>query len=431
MSPVLPPKEISVKPALLSATPIRRIPASSRQNFAALAFAAIAVTIAACSGNGTTPSSSSSLLPTVKSNHTATPPPYTYTFQPVDNTLGGQDSRVTAINEKASTVLGLNGTTPNTYDSWSAHTPLPSSTSFREFRTKDYPGAGGTYMAAMTSDFYQAGTVFAPPPSGGLACTACGVIHFNKGSGINYGSGCGSSACEWTFFADPNEGAGNCAATNVLGMSGRNVVVGYYLQGSNSCGTQAFEGYFDTSGAEYFADFDVPGADPNTTQATGVNEEGNAVGTASFKGRPQGWFYIDATYCTGLQAPDSSATYPLSINWEDQVAGYYFDNNQHAHGFLLLNPSAMRSKQVWETVDDPAANGYTVVSDINTHHYITGWYQDKYSTLHGFVGTCTSSICTGAGPRGHEGRSAPVGAGKSKGSGPCITSSSLKWRKRL
>jgi len=416
-----------VKLTLLSTTPLRRIPASSRQNFAAITFAAIAATVAACSGNGASSSRASSLLPTVKSGHTATPPPYTYTFQPVDHTLGGQDSRVTAINEKDSTVLGLNGTTPNTYDSWSAHTPYPLSTTFREFRTKDYPGAAGTYMSAMTSDFYQAGTVFSPPPSGGLACVACGVVHYNKGNGNNYGSGCGSGSCEWTFFADPNEGTGNCAATEVLGMSGRNVVVGFYMQGASNCGTQAFEGYFDTSGDEYFADFDVPGADRNTTQATGVNEEGNAVGTATFNGHPEGWFYIDASYCTELSAPDSSATYPLSINWEDQVAGYYYDNNQHAHGFLLLNPSAARSKQVWETIDDPSADGYTVVSDINTHHYITGWYKDTYSSLHGFVGTCTSSNCT-EGSQGRERGSSPIGASKSKGSS-CVPSGSLKWRK--
>lgn len=412
-----------MKLALLSATPLQRISASKRGNLAALAFAAVAVTIAACSGNGTSTTSSGQLLPPAK-GESATPPPYTFTFQPLDHVQDGDNTLVTSINEKANGVLGVNGTTPGTYTSWTAHTPFPNSTAFRQFRSKDYPGAAGTYMSAMKSDFYLAGTVYSPPPSGNLQCTACGVVFYSKGSGTGYGSGCGSAHCEWTFMQDPNEGTGQCAATSVLGMAGTNFVVGYYATGSTSCGTQAFEGYYDSSGTEYFADFDVPGADPNTTQATGVNEEGNAVGTASFSGHTEGWYYIDASYCTKLSAPNASATFPLSINWEDQVVGYYKDD-QGTHGFLLLNPSVPRSQQKWETIDDPHSTNYTVVSDINTHRYITGWYKDGSDGIHGFVGTCTSSNCT-EGSQGRKGRSAPRGASQST----CIVNGSLKWKRR-
>jgi len=416
-----------VKPTLPSTTPLQRIPMSRRRDFAAVTLAAVAVTIAACSGNGTVASSNQLIPATVRNLHSPTPPPFTFTFQPVDHSLGsGNDARVTGINEKASTVVGLNGTTPSTYSSWTAHTPFPHSTGFREFRSKDYPGAAGTYMSGLRNDFYQAGTVFSPPASAGLACTTCGIVFYSKGSGVNYGSGCAKSACMWTFMENPSEGTGNCATTEVLGLAGSNVVVGYYQQGTSSCGTQAFEGYY-TSDAEYFADFDVPGADPNTTQATGVNEEGAAVGTAEFNGRPEGWFYVDASYCTKISAPNSTATYPLSINWENNVVGYYTDSQQHSHGFLLINPGASPSKQTWETVDDPLAEGTTVVSDINTHHYITGWYEDEHNTIHGFVGTCTSQNCTTDGSHARKRNSVVQSAG---GSSNCTSGSSLKWRRR-
>lgn len=328
----------------------------------------------------------------VKRGYPSTPPPYTFTFQPVDFTKGGSDSRVTAIDERPVSVVGVNGTSPSNYSSWSAHTPYPQSTAYREFRPKNYPGAGGTYLSAMTSSFYQAGTVFSPPPNGNLTCTTCGVMHYNRGVGTGYNSGCGTATCLWTFFQDPNEGTGPCAVTEVLGLATSALAVGYYLQGASSCGSQAFEVTFGILGA-VFVDFDVPGADPNTTEATGVNEKGQAVGTAEFDGASEGWYFDDALYSTKLAVPGSSGTYPMGVNWQGQVVGYYTDGQENTHGFLLLNPSAPPSEQTWETVDAPGADGYTVVSHMNTHHYITGWYKDANARLHGFVGTCISSNC--------------------------------------
>jgi probable HAF family extracellular repeat protein len=142
-----------------------------------------------------------------------------------------------------------------------------------------------------------------------------------------------------------------------------------------------------------FVDFQVPGADPNTTQATAVNEKGQTVGTAGFSGVPLGWYYDDTSYSTKLSMPGSTGTYPMGINWEGQVVGYYTDYQQNTHGFLLLNPGAPPSEQTWETIDEPNASNYTVVSHINTHRYITGWYKDSNGHLHGFVGTCVGSNC--------------------------------------
>ncbi len=354
----------------------------------AVGFAAVAVIVGACSGTG-------SAIPSANQTFTngydaGTPPPkYAFSFQTVDAPQGQNDTRITGIDERPDMVAGVTGTAPQNFDGLVAHTPYPSSTGYREFRARNYPGAVGTYMAAMFSAFYQAGTVFSPPPNRNLQCTTCGVLYYGKGSGSGYGRGrgCSGGGCQWTFFQDPNEGTGACAVTEVLGIAATDIVVGYYKPKMRGCGTQAFEAYVGPDG-ESFADFHVPNADPYTTKATGENEKGNVVGTALFGGVTKGWYYVDASYCTRLMAPRSTATYPLGINWEDQIVGYYVDGQQHTHGFLLQNPAS--AKRVWQTIDEPQAHNFTVVSDINTHHYITGWYKDESGRTHGFVGTCKS-----------------------------------------
>lgn len=362
----------------------------SYRTLVAVVFAAIAVTVVACSGSGTIPSSSPATLSNRQHAHGGSKTQYTFSFQTVDHTQGGSDSRITGIDQRSAEIVGLNGTSTDNYSSWTAQTPYPSSTGYRAFRSKNYPYAGSTYMAAIYNGFYQSGTVFSPPPSQYLDCTACGVVFYSKGQGTGYNNpNCGSVPCQWTFIQDPNEGSGNCAATEVLGMAYYNLLVGFYKTGASSCGTQAFEEYYDGSG-EYFGDFSVPHADSDSTRATGMNEEGNVVGTAKFNGNDEGWYYQEATYCTGLMAPQAKATYPLAVNWENEVVGYYLDAKQQTHGFLLLNPAAPPANQVWQTIDEPDASNYTVVSDINTHRYLTGWYQDAYGHNHGFVATCTN-----------------------------------------
>lgn len=326
-------------------------------------------------------------------------------------------------------ILGTTGSTRSTYNSLVAHTPSPSGGGYREFRPRSYPHAGGTYMSAMSSAFYQGGTVFSPPPNRHLQCTTCGVTYYGKGSGTGYGDGdhCGSTPCQWTFVQDPSEGTGRCAVTEVLGMAYSNSVVGYYRTGGHDCGTQAFEAYLSPSG-QSFADFNVPGADPYTTRATSLNEKGDAVGTALFDGVTKGWYYVDASYCTRLAAPKSTATYFLGINWEDQIVGYYVDRSQVTHGFILLNPAS--SGRVWETVDAPAADNYTVVSDINTHHYITGWYRALHGRMRGFVGTCTNCEKGQDERRGGDPQAAPDGQTAPESEGARCTTKGM-GRQRL
>jgi hypothetical protein len=383
---------------------INPIPAWSRRNLAAIIVAAAAVAGAACSGTGTnTPTG----LPSIR-NGDSSSVPYTWTFIPVNYTSGGNNSRVTGINN-VSWIVGLNGTTHADYSSWTSEPPS-TDYDYDSFKLRDYPtsSANGTYLSAVNNEAmtYAAGTEFAPLTTVPLKCTTCAITYDGYGSGIGYGSpgGCGSASpptpCLWTLLQDTKEGTHSCAVTEGESVGDPEILVGYYETGASNCGTQAFEAYYSYATGETFVDFNVPGAQSNTTVATGTNNEGDTVGTAQFGGSAaspvSGWYYIDGEYCTDLQYPATKkvSTYPLAINWQDQIAGYYEGSDGIKHGFLLLNPKAPTTKQNWQEVTYHTGPSYyppnnnTVVAGINETHAIAGWYTDSGGKYHGFVGTC-------------------------------------------
>jgi len=425
------------------------IPAWSRRNLAAMVFAALVVTVGACSGSGTT-TSSIQALPKGPGHGTSTPTPSpTWTFLTVDNTAGGNNSRVTGLDDAspAPHLVGLNGTTHTDYSSWTAPSPYNS---FNPGDNYPSPNSNGTYISSIadSNTNFEAGTVFSPPPNSKLNCTTCGITYYADGSGTSYGgtpppSGCGNTnnPCKWTFIQDPNEGTGSCAVTEALGLGDSKIAVGYYE--TASCGLQAFEAYYFPSTGEKFVDFSVPGAASNSTEATGINGLGDVTGFATFGSTTAGWFYSDGLYCTGLMVPNSAYTYPTSINWSDDIAGYYQDkSDSHVHGFLLYKVTSP-SNLVWvNPIDDPNANHiYTVVSGVNTHRALTGWYKDTGSAthLHGFVATCLSDC--GTSPSERERRlgikhsiSAFIATRRRPSTAPqptCTQSPSMKRRKAL
>lgn len=373
------------------------IPALSRRNVAAIIFIAVAIAVSACSGNGNATSSNQE-LPRSPGNGSSTPTPAPiWTFLTVDNAAGG-NSRITGINNATTPhAIGLNGTTHADYHSWTVHAPY---TSFDLGNNYPSPNANGTYISAIADSNanYEAGTVFSPPPNSMLNCTTCGITYYGPGSGTSYGgpagTGCGYTACMWTFIQDPSEGSGSCAVTAALGLGDSQIVVGYYETGNSNCGYQAFESHYFPSTGESFVDFNVPNAAPNTTEATAVNGLGDVTGIATFGSSTEGWFYADGLYCTGLMVPGAAYTYPLGINWSDDIVGYYQDTNTppQVHGFMLYRPSSP-TNLVWvNPIDEPNAyqSAYTVVSGASNHRTITGWYKDQSSKLHGFIATCLS-----------------------------------------
>jgi hypothetical protein len=377
-------------------TPIPR----RSQQLLGLVCAAIAIAVAACSANGTGPSTNSTLP---QGAHrppasTPTPPPYSWTFQPVNYTNGGNNTRITGLNDDESpgpTIVGVNGATHGTNSSFTV--PYPYATGFN---TQNNFGANGTYIATVNNEahYYEGGTEFSPPASSPLACTTCAVVYDTYGTGTGYGrsSDCNGQPCEWTFLQDPNQGTQSCAVTEGQSVGDAEILVGYYETGASNCQTQAFESYYVNGTGEKFVDFNVPGAAQNSTEALGTNPEGDVVGIGSFAGSIGGWFYQDGMYCTGLAFPSAVSTYPLAINWQDNVVGYYTGSDGVPHGFLLVNPGADQNKQTWEQVtdtDSSVPNNYTVVTGVNNHHQITGYFKNSSGQYQGFVGMCITQNC--------------------------------------
>jgi hypothetical protein len=126
-----------------------------------------------------------------------------------------------------------------------------------------------------------------------------------------------------------------------------------------------------------------------SAEATGINLRGDIVGTKKGQdGETEGWLLRGSAYAE-FSYPGSSKTEALAVNYEEQVVGYYVDSNG-MHGFVLTNPENP-SQQFWQSIDEPNAAGVTVVTSINVHHTITGWYVDASGNTNGFVATVAGS----------------------------------------
>ena len=68
---------------------------------------------------------------------------------------------------------------------------------------------------------------------------------------------------------------------------------------------------------------------------------------------------------------------------DNLLVGSYV-NSSGTHGFIVRNGGG---NPQWQTIDEPNAHGFTVVTGMNNHHVICGWYIDASHHTHGFVGT--------------------------------------------
>jgi hypothetical protein len=342
----------------------------NKRNLAVFAFAATALTISACSGSGASGSANQAVPGIVRADAT---PPFTWNFRPIDDSTNGNNSRVTGIEDEDVKIVGLNGTTKSDYSSWISNSP------FKTFTLRNY-SSGVTYMSSVEGN-YQAGTVY--NPTTGLGCTTCGFIYHD------------GAAQPWTLLKDPEE---TCPVTEVLGLGDEQIIVGYYeVSTTSGCENRPFEAYnADSTGestGETYVDFSVPG-EWVSAETTGVNESDDAIGTmTTASGATTGWFYSDAYYCIDLQYPYATNTYPMGINWQDQVVGYFTDSGGNTHGFVLNNPVQSSSSSQWQQVDyttTAVASPNAIVSNISDHDWISGWYKDLSGHDNGFIGECSN-----------------------------------------
>jgi hypothetical protein len=311
---------------------------------------------AACSGSPSSVSSSGVLPPGSRAlrppGGSPTPTPIPFQFQTVDDP-NSNVNEVTGINQ-LSKIVGVyeGGSASNIPESYTAQPP------YSKFRGLNYPGAQGTFATSLSSNKYVAGYVINPP-------VGSGIWGFIRASGI------------WSILNDPNEGTGGNAVTELLGINDSQFAVGFY---QNNSGTKVpFELNVPTLS---FTDLTPPGA--TNAEATGINGKGNISGWEQTASGFQAFYLQTGTYYP-TSDPKGKATFALSLNWQDQLVGYYLDSSGVAHGFLLTGPTRGGDTQVWQTVDAPKGVGGTWVTGINNHDDICGYYIDGSGVQHGFV----------------------------------------------
>jgi hypothetical protein len=361
----------------------------SRRRWAAIFFATAALAIGACSSPSTGPwfGGGDSLTQALTRRPPSTTPTPQYTFQRV-NYLSVAEDEVTDVNSD----LAIVGTyfSGNQYNSFTAQcTPGPGNgidCSKPGFTPAPYnsPNAGVYLNASINAngnngrDRYDVGYVILD----NSYCKTCGVLHDEETNA-------------YTLIKNPNQGSGDCAVTELLGINGSKIAVGYYETGTGSpCKYHAFEWYQNTYGPASFVDLNVPNA--VNSKAWGISNAGDVVGTAHIVGSgvnvDESWYYNDFNYTrfyVGNQT--TSATTARDINWDGGIVGDYTDSGVQ-RGFLLVTQKRQLSTSpAFETLNYPSNTGtaQTIVNGIDFNWVIAGWYwQNASYTTHGFVGNC-------------------------------------------
>jgi hypothetical protein len=323
------------------------------RSWIALAVGICGLVVSACNGPASSflPEPQRSLV--TKPLSVPTPTPIPFKFQIVDDP-NSTHNQVNGINN-LSKIVGTYGAGQgsNIDQSYTSASP------YTKFLGLDDPGAQGTVATSLSSNKEQAGYVIVPS---GLT----GTWAFVRVGGL------------WSLLSDPNEGTGNNAVTEILGLNDKGLAVGFYVNGS---GTQ-IPIEINIPNTTY-TELQPPGA--LDAEATGINGLAKISGWETTTSNvTQGWYLQSNIYYT-FSYPGSQTTYALSLNTQDQVVGYYTDANKLAHGFLLIGPYKGGAKQIWQTIDAPHAAGGTWVTGINSHDDICGYFVDGSGIQHGFV----------------------------------------------
>lgn len=335
---------------------MHRIIASNQSILSSIVPWLFVVTLSACSGPGSSLGSTANLpqSKTATPLTSASPTPIPFNFTTVDDPNSAHNE-VTGINERAKIVgtygVGSQSNIPNSYTSQAPYTKL---------RPVNYPGGQGTVATSISSTRTIGGYVIDPNGLNGIS----GLLQINGLANL---------------VVDPNE-AGSYPETEILGVNDSGTAVGFYTNSANADVPFQLNISQDT-----FTDLTPPGAP--SAQATGINNKGNITGIETSSSGVAGFYLRAGTYYQ-IVHPGASATEALGLNHSEQVVGFYVGGGGgKTHGFILTGPTNGGDQQIWQTVDEPNADTTTVITGINNHDAICGYYTDASGTLHGFVAT--------------------------------------------
>jgi hypothetical protein len=321
---------------------------------AGLTIGLTALAIAACSGTNST-TSSGNVLPAHSDVRRATDPsptPYSYKFVTVDAPGSSTFTRVLGVDDLGQ-IVGYYGSGTPSDPSHGFSSLVP----YTKFKTLNFPLAVNTVATSISGTRIVAG-------------------YFEDNSPGHHTFGFIRNRAIWTYYKDFNTPKGPESVNELLGVNDSGIAVGFYKDSyGNDIPYELAGGHYET--------LHPPGA--VTAMATGINKPGDIMGTETLaSGVTEGWILRNGTY-TPFSYSGAISTQAFAINYQEQVAGSYTDT-AGTHGYILTKVGSP-SGQIWQSIDEPNAAGVTVVTSINDHHTITGWYVDASGHTNGFVAT--------------------------------------------
>lgn len=178
----------------------------------------------------------------------------------------------------------------------------------------------------------------------------------------------------WWSYQDPHCHAPG-ATTEITGIDNDGNAVGNYKAPN---GSGAFQ--VNVTRERY-----RPIAPPGGTKvvATGINGTGDIVGYMNLSGKTVGFIEKKGVY-TDFSYPGATSTKFLGVAIHDYVVGIFTGAHGGTHGFLLISPLWKRGT-TWQQIDDPNGLGTTVVTGVNMHQTLIGYYVDTSGITHGFL----------------------------------------------
>jgi probable HAF family extracellular repeat protein len=156
------------------------------------------------------------------------------------------------------------------------------------------------------------------------------------------------------------------AFNQLLGQNDMQQASGYYSLSQNNS-TPDFPYIYDEA-AGVFEVITIPGA-VGGAQATGVNNSREVCGFFIDQNQVNHGFLLNFGVLVQLDFPGSTFTQALGLNNHGQVVGTYMDAAGLTHGFLYTVSSGQYTQ-----IDDPNGIGQTVVNGINDNGALVGFY---------------------------------------------------------
>ncbi|MGO9952060.1 MAG: hypothetical protein ACLPN1_07590 [Dissulfurispiraceae bacterium] len=194
--------------------------------------------------------------------------------------------------------------------------------------------------------------------------------------GFHYGFILNATTEVFTTIDNPNASLSIADdGTTVTGINDNGLVTGYYTDVNH-----AAHGFIRSADGLTYTTIDYPSA--SETNAYGINNNGQATGTCVYGAGDHGFIRsADGTQYTAFDVTNAplGETNAQGINDIGQIAGWYFGNDSHYHGFVRCPDGSQL------TIDYPSAT-ITEAFGINNNGQVTGLYTDSLGE-HGFIAT--------------------------------------------